>query len=89
MDKGLFLTEVSGLHAGANPISGDFSLLARGFEIAGGKPVRAVEQFTVAGNFFRLLEDAEAVGSDLLFEGSPIGSPSVMVKKLSVAGESA
>jgi len=87
MGEGLFLTEVSGLHAGANPISGDFSLLARGFEVAGGKPVRAVEQFTVAGNFFRLLEDVTAVGSDLLFEGSPIGSPSVSVKGLNVAGE--
>ena len=28
---GLYLTEVSGLHAGANPLSGDFSLLAKGF----------------------------------------------------------
>ena len=87
MGNGLFLTEVSGLHAGANPISGDFSLLARGFEIAGGRKVREVEQFTVAGNFFKLLEDIAAVGSDLLFEGSPIGSPSVSVKALNVAGE--
>lgn len=87
MGNGLFLTEVSGLHAGANPISGDFSLLARGFEICGGKAVRAVEQFTIAGNFFKLLEDITSVGSDLIFEGSPIGSPSVSVKALSVAGE--
>lgn len=86
MGDGLLLTEVSGLHAGANPVSGDFSLLARGFEIAGGKPVRAVEQFTVAGNFYALLRDIEAVGRDLRFEGSPIGSPSVMVKALHIAG---
>ena len=32
LGDGLYLTEVSGLHAGANPISGDFSLLSRGFE---------------------------------------------------------
>ena len=87
MENGLLLTEVSGLHAGANPVSGDFSLLARGFEVVGGKIQRAVEQFTVAGNFFALLMDIEAVGSDLLFEGSPIGSPSVAVKKLNIAGE--
>jgi len=87
MGSGLLLTEVSGLHAGANPISGDFSLLARGFEISEGKVVRAVEQFTVAGNFYRLLEDVTAVGSDLLFEGSPIGSPSAAVRMLSIAGE--
>ena len=87
MENGLLLTEVSGLHAGANPVSGDFSLLARGFEVVNGEIQRAVEQFTVAGNFFALLMDVEAVGSDLLFEGSPIGSPSVAVKKLNIAGE--
>ncbi|MBR4039009.1 MAG: TldD/PmbA family protein [Clostridia bacterium] len=87
MENGLLITELSGLHAGANPISGDFSLLARGFEIAGGKPVRAVEQFTVAGNFFSLLQDITAVADDLRFEGSPIGSPSVAVRQLNIAGE--
>ena len=87
MGDGLLITELSGLHAGANPISGDFSLLARGFEVMGGKAVRAVEQFTVAGNFYRLLEGVAAVADDLLFEGSPIGSPSVLVKELNIAGE--
>ena len=87
MGDGLLITEVSGLHAGANPISGDFSLLSRGFEIANGQIQRAVEQFTVAGNFFTLLQEIEGVGSDLLFEGSPIGSPSVAVKALHIAGE--
>ena len=87
MGDGLLITELSGLHAGANPISGDFSLLARGFEVVGGKAVRAVEQFTVAGNFYRLLEGVSAVADDLLFEGSPIGSPSVAVRLLNVAGE--
>ena len=87
LGDGLYLTEVSGLHAGANPISGDFSLLSRGFEIKGGKIVRAVEEFTVAGNFYQLLKDITGVGSDLYFEASPIGSPAVLVKSLSVAGE--
>ena len=87
LGDGLYLTEVSGLHAGANAISGDFSLLSRGFMVEGGKITRPVEQFTVAGNFYKLLESIERVGSDLLFEGSPIGCPSVRVKALSVAGE--
>ena len=33
-----------------------------------------------------LWEDITDVGGDLLFEASPIGSPSVLVKSLSVAG---
>ena len=87
MGDGLYLTEVSGLHAGANPVSGDFSLLSCGYEVKDGKKVRAVEQFTVAGNFYQLLADVLEVGDNLLFDGSPIGSPSVRVKALSVAGE--
>lgn len=87
MGDGLYLTDVTGLHAGANAVSGDFSLLSCGFEVKGGKKVRAVEQFTVAGNFYQLLADVLEVGGDLLFDGSPIGSPSVRVKALSVAGE--
>ncbi len=87
MGDGLYLTEVSGLHAGANSVSGDFSLLSRGFEVKAGRKVRAVEQFTVAGNFYQLLKDILAVGSELKFEGSPIASPAVLVREISVAGE--
>ena len=87
LGDGLYLTEVTGLHAGANAVSGDFSLLSRGFEVKDGKIARAVEQFTVAGNFYGLLKDIEKVGSDLTFVASPIGCPSVRVKSLSVAGE--
>ena len=87
LGDGLYLTEVTGLHAGANAVSGDFSLLSRGFVVEGGKVARPVEQFTVAGNFYKLLESVERVANDLRFEGSPIGCPSVRVKALSVAGE--
>jgi len=87
MGDGLYLTEVTGLHAGANGVSGDFSLLSKGFEIKAGEKVRAVEQFTVAGNFYQLMKDILAVGNELKFEGSPIASPAVYVKEISVAGE--
>ena len=85
--NGVYITELGGLHAGANVISGDFSLLARGFEVHGGQCVRAVEQITVAGNFFQMLKDIEAVGSDLKFRGSPVASPSLLLRGLMVAGE--
>lgn len=84
---GLVITEVSGLHAGANPVSGDFSLLAKGYTIKGGVKDQAVEQVTVAGNFYTLLKNIRAIGSDLLFPGSPFGSPSLDVGEMSVAGK--
>ena len=84
--SGLVITEVSGLHAGANPISGDFSLLSKGYTIEGGRKGRAVEQITVAGNFYRLLENAVRFGSDLYFPGSGVGAPSLDAGMMSVAG---
>ena len=87
MGEGLVITEVSGLHAGANPISGDFSLIAQGYTVKNGKKDAPVEQITVAGNFYQLLKNIRAVGSDLCFPGSSIGSPSVDVGEISVAGK--
>ena len=87
MGDGLVITEVSGLHAGANFISGDFSLIAQGYTVKDGKKDAPVEQITVAGNFFQLLKNIRAVGNDLTFPGSAIGSPSVDVGEIAVAGK--
>lgn len=85
--NGLVITEVDGLHAGANAVSGDFSLLAKGYTIENGKKGRAVEQITVAGNFYKMLQNIRCLGSDLLFPESGVGSPSVDIGLLTVAGE--
>lgn len=87
MGDGLVITEVGGLHAGANPTSGDFSLISKGYRVQGGQIVGAVEQITVAGNFYQLLKNIRAVGNDLKFYGSPVGSPSVDAGVLSVSGK--
>lgn len=86
MDDGLLITELGGLHAGANPVSGDFSLIAKGFLIVNGRKERPVEQITIAGNFYQLLREIREVGSDLEFRGGRIGCPSVDVGTLSVSG---
>ena len=86
MGDGLVITDVSGLHAGANAISGDFSLIAKGYTVKNGKKDAAVEQITVAGNFYQLLKNIRAVGSDLTFPSGGIGSPTLDVGEISVAG---
>ncbi len=90
MEKGIMITELQGLHSGLNSVSGDFSLAALGYLIEGGKISRPVEQITVAGNYFEMLKDIEETGSDLKFGlpgGAYIGSPSLKIKKLAIAGE--
>lgn len=90
LGDGLLITELSGLHAGLSTISGDFSLKASGKLIENGRPVRAVGDITLAGNFLGLLERVEAVADDLRFNmpgGFYAASPSLLISALSVAGE--
>ena len=87
MNKGLIICDFAGLHSGANSITGDFSLAAKGFYVENGKKTFPVEQITVAGNFFDMLKNIEDVANDLKFPMSSVGSPSVKVTVLSVAGE--
>ncbi len=87
MENGLVITDVSGLHAGANAISGDFSLIAQGYTVKDGKKDQPVDRITVAGNFFQLLKNIRQVGCDLFFPGSSTGSPSVDIGEIAVAGK--
>lgn len=87
VEEGVIITNFAGLHSGANAISGDFSVAARGFYIKNGKKDFPIEQITVAGNYFDLLKNIEGIGNDLKFPLSSIGSPSLIVKELSIAGK--
>lgn len=88
--NGIYITEVKGLHAGANAVTGDFSIESAGFMIENGKLTRPVKSFTVAGNFFELLKSVSAVASNLdigLGGFTVCGSPDVFAKDMSVAGK--
>lgn len=84
---GVVVTDLMGVHAGANPITGDVSVQAMGLEVVGGERV-PVDDFAVSFNLFELLERIEAVGDDLTWfpKGAMIAAPSVAVADLSFAG---
>ena len=60
----LEIVDLTGLHSGANPISGDFSFGAAGFLCRDGARERPVRNVTVAGNFFDLLQGIAAIGAE-------------------------
>ena len=88
---GILITEVKGLHAGANPVSGDFSLESAGFMIRDGKKCEAVKSFTVAGNFFDLLKSVSAIGNEIkkgvTTSFTSFTSPDVLIPDMSIAGK--
>ena len=89
--NGVLITSLGGLHAGANPISGDFSLQSSGFMIADGKKGDYVKSFTVAGNFYDLLKNITALSNEVKLPGAfgstAFGAPCVLVENLSIAGK--
>ncbi len=89
MKEGLVIEDVQGLHSGANQVSGDFSLSARGFYVQDGNIDKPVEQITISGNFLQLLKDIKLIGDDFkmgLPSSGHIGSASVLIKSLDVSG---
>ena len=90
VEKGIYITELKGLHAGANAVTGDFSIESAGFMIENGKKGRAVKSFTVAGNFFELLLGVEDISNKVDFSFGSLtafGSPDALVRNMSVAGK--
>lgn len=90
--EGIYITSVEGMHAGANPITGDFSLSSGGFKIENGKKAGPIKGITVSGNFLQLMKDISSVGEDLKFNPGALGahrcgSPSVLVKGMNIAGQ--
>lgn len=89
--NGVYINSLGGLHAGANPITGDFSLQSAGFMIEDGKKTTAVKSFTVAGNFYELLKNITCVADNCTLPTAmgmtAFGAPSVLVKGLSIAGK--
>jgi PmbA protein len=88
---GVWIDFLGGLHAGANPISGDFSLQSGGFMVENGVKTRPVRSFTVSGNFFELLKNITALSDRAELPAAQgltaFAAPAALVVGLTVSGE--
>lgn len=87
--NGIYITDINGLHAGLNPMSGDFSLQSEGFHVKDGKKAGPVTLFTVSGNLFKMFNDVIAIGLDskLLPDGTTCPSGAFRNLKISADEE--
>ena len=85
--NGVYITDVSGLHAGLNPQSGNFSLQSTGFMIENGKKGRPLDLITVSGNLLEIFQDVLEVGNDVTVSPSGVSAESVLIKKIAVSGK--
>ena len=87
IEKGVYITEVAGLHAGLNPISGNFNVQSSGFLIENGKLSRPITLFVLSSNFFELLNQVEMIGNDIEPKFSGVASPCLKVKNVTISGK--
>lgn len=83
---GILVQDVSGLHSGVNPVSGDFSTGAEGLRIAGGALGEPLREFTIASTLQRLLLDVAAVGADLEWLPMSASGVSLVIHDVTVSG---
>lgn len=85
--KGIYIEKISGTHAGLNPQSGNFSLIASGYMIEEGQKGQPVALITVAGNVFDIFNDVLAVGRDVELQIDGYEVPSILIKEIAVSGK--
>jgi PmbA protein len=82
---GVLIQDVSGVHSGANPISGEFSVGATGLRIEDGELGEPLREMTVASTVPEMLKGIAAVGDDLRFF-TAVGVPTILIGEMTVAG---
>lgn len=87
MKDGVVITDLQGLHAGLDFVSGNFSLQASGYTVKDGKKDHALALITVADNFLELMNKVVDVGSDLDWKYHQIVSPSIRFTKCAISGQ--
>ena len=87
IEKGIYVTEVGGLHAGLNPISGAFNVQATGYMIENGKKTSPVTLFVVSGNFFEMMNNVEEIGNDIEKRFTGVSAPTLKIKSLAISGK--
>lgn len=86
MKDGIYITGITGLHAGLNPISGSFNLQSNGFKIENGKKTTPVTLIILSGTLQDVLNNVQYVGSDFEFKRG-VGAPSLMIKSMAISGK--
>lgn len=86
IEHGVMVFSLDGLHAGVNPVSGDFSVGASGRMIRNGELAEPINECTLASTLQRLVLDIGRVGADVIHLPSGVTTPSLVVNSVALSG---
>lgn len=85
LSKGMYVMEFMGLHT-IDPVSGDFSIGAKGHMIENGEITSPVSGVTIASNLLDFMKNIAAVGNDLTYSYAT-AAPTLVVENVVIAGK--
>jgi PmbA protein len=88
IERGVLVTNAVGVHSGANPVTGQFSVGISGLLIESGAITRPVREVTLAGDIVGMLKGVVALGDDARW--IPTGSiltPSLAIEGVTIGGD--
>ena len=82
------MTEVAGLHSGAESVSGTLSVGASGLLIENGELGAPAREMTIAGDLVGMLQAIRAVGSEARWVpfGGSVKAPPILIGEMAVSG---
>jgi PmbA protein len=87
VDHGVLVQDVSGLHSGVNPVSGDLSTGAQGLRIRDGALAEPLREFTIASTLQRLLLDVDAIGNDVTWLPMTAAGLTLVIRDVAISGQ--
>ena len=82
----MLIQDVSGVHSGANPISGEFSVGATGLRIAGGALGEPLREMTIASTLPEMLDGHHGRRRATSGSSRASGTPSILIGEMTLAG---
>ena len=89
MGEGLLITACDGVFAGVSPVSGDFSVISKGYVVRAGRPAEPISGITIGGSLYDILANLEETANDHMTVNSNTGvvtAPSVRLSGVLVTG---
>jgi PmbA protein len=86
LGEAVLVTELSGLHSGVNPTSGDLSVGVEGHMVRGGEVAEAVREVIISSTLQRMLADVVDVGGDLRYFPWEAAGVSLAVAEVTLSG---
>lgn len=87
IEHGVLVTDAVGVHSGANPVSGEFSVGISGILIESGRLTRPLREVTLAGDILSMLGGIAAIGDDARWiPGGSVLMPTLAIEGMSIAG---